>query len=59
MTRTEFEIYLADVFDDAITDSIDIDWRTIDGARACVEALLAEPDLLAALRRCWQSAGEA
>jgi hypothetical protein len=49
MTRTEFEIHLADVFDDAITDSMDIDWRTIDGARACVEALLGDPDLLAAL----------
>jgi hypothetical protein len=51
MTRTEFEIHLADVFDDAITDSIDIDWRTIDGARACVEVLLADRELLDALAR--------
>ena len=49
MTRTEFEIHLADVFDDAISDSIDMDWRTIDGARACVEALLADRELLDAL----------
>lgn len=54
MTRTEFEIYLADVFDDAITDSIDIDWRTIDGARACVAALFAESTLLAALANIQQ-----
>ncbi len=49
MTRTELETELADVFDDAISDSIDMDWRTIDGARACVAALFAEPELLAAL----------
>jgi hypothetical protein len=57
MTRTEFEIHLADVFDDAITDSMDIDWRTIDGARACVEALLADRELLTALANIQQ--GEA
>ncbi len=49
MTRTELEIELADMFDDAISDSIDMDWRTIDGARACVAALFAEPELLNAL----------
>jgi hypothetical protein len=54
MTRTEFEIHLADVFDDAITDSMDIDWRTIDGARACVEALLADRELLTALANIQQ-----
>jgi hypothetical protein len=51
MTRTELEIELTDLFDNAITDSIDIDWLTIDGARACVKALLNEPDLLAALTK--------
>ena len=54
MTRTEFEIHLADVFDDAITDSMDIDWRTIDGARACVAALLADRELLTALANIQQ-----
>lgn len=49
MTRTQIEEDLLDLFDVAICNSIDIDWRTTDGARACVEALLAEPDLLAAL----------
>lgn len=50
MTRTELETELADLFDVAISDSIDIDWLTSDGARACVKALLAEPELLAAIR---------
>lgn len=49
MTRTELEIELADMFDDAISDSIDMDWRTIDGARACVAALFADTELLNAL----------
>ena len=49
MTRTQIEEDLLDLFDVAICNSIDLDWRTTDGARACVEALLAEPDLLAAL----------
>lgn len=51
MTRTELEIELTDLFDDAITDSIDIDWLTIDGARACVKALLDDHVLLAALTK--------
>lgn len=42
MTRTELETELTDLFDNAITDSIDIDWLTIDGARACVKALREE-----------------
>jgi hypothetical protein len=49
MTRTQIEEDLLDLFDVAIVNSIDLDWRTTDGARACVKALLAEPDLLAAL----------
>lgn len=49
MTRKELETELADLFDDAISDSIDIDWLTIDGARACVKALLDDHVLLAAL----------
>lgn len=51
MTRTELETELTDLFDNAITDSIDIDWLTMDGARACVKALFDEPDLLAALAK--------
>jgi hypothetical protein len=51
MTREELIAELADVFDDAITDSMDIDWRTIDGARACVEVLLADSELLTALAK--------
>ena len=51
MTREELIAELADVFDDAITDSLDIDWRTIDGARACVEVLLADRELLDALAK--------
>jgi hypothetical protein len=51
MTREELIAELADVFDDAITDSLDIDWRTIDGARACVAALLADRELLDALAK--------
>jgi hypothetical protein len=51
MTRTQIEEDLLDLFDVAICNSIDLDWRTTDGARACVEALLAEPDLRAALAR--------
>jgi hypothetical protein len=54
MTREELIAELADVFDDAITDSIDIDWRTIDGARACVAALLADRELLTALANIQQ-----
>lgn len=49
MTRTEIEEDLLNLFDAAICNSIDLDWLTTDGARACVEALLAEPNLLAAL----------
>lgn len=49
MTRIEED--LLDLFDNAICDSIDLDWRTIDGARACVEALLADRELLDALAR--------
>ena len=49
MTRQEIEEDLLDLFDVAITNSIDLDWSSTDGARACVKALLAEPDLLAAL----------
>ena len=51
MTREELIAELADVFETAITDSLDIDWRTIDGARACVAALLADRELLDALAR--------
>jgi hypothetical protein len=54
MTRTQIEEDLLDLFDVAIVDSIDLDWRTTDGARACVKALLAEPDLLAALANIQQ-----
>ena len=49
MTQIELEENLADLFDVAICDSIDLDWRTTDGARACVKALLADRELLAAL----------
>jgi hypothetical protein len=42
---------LTDLFDVAISDSLDIDWRTIDGARACVAALLSDPAVLAALAK--------
>lgn len=42
---------LTDLFDVAISDSLDIDWRTIDGARHCVAALLSSPELLAALKK--------
>jgi hypothetical protein len=51
MTQIELEENLADLFDNAITDSIDIDWLTIDGARSCVRALLADRELLDALAR--------
>jgi len=49
MTRTQIEEDLLDLFDVALCYSLDLDWSTTDGARACVKALLAEPDLLAAL----------
>lgn len=49
MTHYQLIKELHDLFDVAISDSIDLDWSTTDGARACVKALLAEPDLLAAL----------
>ena len=49
MTIDQLEAELADLSDDAISDSIDIDWRTIDGARACVKALLEDRELLAAV----------
>ena len=42
---------LTDLFDVAISDSLDIDWRTIDGARACAAALLSDPTVLAALKK--------
>ena len=48
---TQIEEDLLDLFDTAICDSIDLDWRTSDGARACVAALLAEPELLNALTK--------
>jgi len=50
MTRTQLEENLADLFGDAISDSIDIDWLTSDWiARSCVKALLADRELLTAL----------
>lgn len=49
MTYTELEADLIDLFDVAISDSMDMDWRSIDGARHCVKALLSEPELLAAI----------
>jgi len=51
MTRKQFEEDLADLFDDAISGSMDMDWRTIDGARECVRVLLADADMLAALAK--------
>ena len=41
MTHAELIADLTDLFDVAISDSLDIDWRTIDGARQCVAALLS------------------
>lgn len=38
MTRKE----LADLIDDAISDSIDMDWTSAIGARAVVKMLIAE-----------------
>ena len=49
MTRTQIEEDLLDLFDVAICNSIDLDWSSTDGARACVKALFDAPDLLAAL----------
>jgi hypothetical protein len=49
MTHEELTIELTELFDDAITNSFDIDWTSKDGARECVRALLADSTLLAAL----------
>jgi hypothetical protein len=51
MTHYQLIKELHDLFDAAICDSIDIDWRTGDGAAACVKALFDAPDLLAELAR--------
>jgi hypothetical protein len=49
MNPAELITELTDLFDVAISDSLDMDWRTIDGARACVAALLSDQSILAAL----------
>lgn len=49
MSISELEDNLVDLFDNAITDSIDVDWLSVCAARACVEALFADTELLNAL----------
>jgi hypothetical protein len=49
MTHEELVTELEDLFDVAICNSLDMDWKTLDGARACAAALLAEPKLVATL----------
>ena len=51
MTHYQLIKELHDLFDVAISDSIDLDWSTADGAAACVKALFDAPDLLAALAK--------
>lgn len=49
MTHEELVTELEDLFDVAICNSLNMDWRALDGARACAAALLAEPELIATL----------
>ena len=49
MTHVELSDELTDLFDNAITNSYDLDWTSIDGALECAKALLADRKLLAAL----------
>lgn len=51
MTPAELILELTDLFEVAIDNSYDMDWRTIDGARACAAALLSDPAVLAALAK--------
>jgi hypothetical protein len=51
MNPAELLADLTDLFDVAISDSLDIDWGTIDGARACAAALLSDSAVLAALAK--------
>ena len=47
MTHEEIIDDLTDLFAAAISDSMDYDWSPVDGARGCVDALLADRVLLA------------
>jgi hypothetical protein len=49
MTHVELSDELTDLFDNAIMNSYDLDWTSIDGALECAKALLADRKLLAAL----------
>lgn len=49
MTHEELETELADLFEDAISASWDMDWEPVDGAAACAKAIMAAPDLAISL----------
>ena len=49
MTHEELIADLTDLLATALTDSMDLDWTVNDGARGCVEALLANRSLLTLL----------
>ena len=51
MTPAELLAELVDLFEAAIDNSIDIDWRVKDGAHACAAALLSDHEVLAALKQ--------
>lgn len=55
MSHEQLKVDLIDLFTVAIVDSVDLDWNAKDAARYCADALLAEPELIAAIAKSVQS----